>query len=360
MSIRHGLKSGRQLYRSCWIIPVQRNRLSPANHRGFKLSESKGIRTETTFDHKNSKAGGIRGLFRVLDAKKEVCERTAITKKAEIFKKIEGVYNIFTPPAASSGKRRRKPEKFSLQKKPGPPGGLHNFRRRKPEKFSLQKKVYTKKASYVNIHAVMNAATIKLFIIPLFWMLAACSSLDKTCAGINWREMGRQDSARGRSFHQMFEEQQEMCGLDPDSVQAKAYKNGFQAGIREYCSFKSGYIYGFSELDEKSENCPKGLREAFAYGYKLGGYMSKIQLMKADLESKIQSIIQEISKEEARLEGFSQRFKEHGRKSAAGLQKRKAQKAKALNLPKAHTTARQKKLYKGGEDTDPPFSKSSF
>ena len=68
--------------------------------------------------------------------------------------------------------------------------------------------------------------------------------MDKACSGINWREMGRQDSARGLSFHQVFEEQQEMCGLDPDSVQAKAYRNGFQAGVREYCSLKAAISMG--------------------------------------------------------------------------------------------------------------------
>lgn len=141
----------------------------------------------------------------------------------------------------------------------------------------------------------------KWFLILLPLIFSGCSSLDKSCVGINWHEMGRQDSARGLSFNEVFSEKQEMCDLDPESVYTKAYRNGFQAGVREYCNFKTGYIYGFSQLEEKSDSCPPELREVFSYGYRLGGYMSKIQHLKATLENKIESIEKEIKKQEARL-----------------------------------------------------------
>ena len=73
----------------------------------------------------------------------------------------------------------------------------------------------------------------------------------------------------------------------------------------------------------KKKNCPKGLREVFSYGYKLGGYMSKIQLIKAELDGKIQNIINEISKEEARLES--------GAKALIASQRRKRQTQRAKN-----------------------------
>ena len=141
----------------------------------------------------------------------------------------------------------------------------------------------------------------KSFLIVLSLIFSGCSSLDKSCVGVNWHEMGRQDSARGLSFNEVFSERQEMCDLDPESVYTKAYKNGFQTGIREYCNFKTGYIYGFSQLKEQSEGCPQNLKEVFSYGYKLGGYMSKIQHLKASLENKIESIEREIEKQSDRL-----------------------------------------------------------
>ena len=125
--------------------------------------------------------------------------------------------------------------------------------------------------------------------------------MEKSCVGINWHEMGRQDSTRGVPFDEIFLERQEACSLDPESFHTKAYKNGFQDGIREYCNFKTGYIYGFSQLERKEESCPPSLQELFSYGYRLGSYMSKIQQLKASLENKIDSIEREIKKQEEQL-----------------------------------------------------------
>lgn len=126
--------------------------------------------------------------------------------------------------------------------------------------------------------------------------------MDKSCVGVNWHEMGRQDSTRGLPFEEAFSERQEICSLDPESVYTKAYKNGFQDGIREYCNFKTGYIYGFSQLEKTSESCPESLKELFVYGFRLGNYMSKIQQLKATLENKIDSLEREIKKQEKQLQ----------------------------------------------------------
>ena len=139
-------------------------------------------------------------------------------------------------------------------------------------------------------------------------IFTGCSSLEKSCVGINWHEMGRQDSTQGLPFEEMFSERQEMCSLDPESVYTEAYKNGFQDGLREYCNFKTGYIYGFSQLEKKEKSCPPSLQELFSYGYKLGAYMSKIQQLKATLENKIDSIEREIKKQEKQLQ-YSEIFK---------------------------------------------------
>lgn len=119
--------------------------------------------------------------------------------------------------------------------------------------------------------------------------------------GINWHEMGRQDSAKGLSFEEIFSERQEICSLDPDSVHVKAYKNGFQDGAREYCNFKTGYIYGFSQLEKKVEGCSPEQRKIFFHGFKMGSYMSKIQALKVSLENKIDSIEKEIEQQERKM-----------------------------------------------------------
>lgn len=131
--------------------------------------------------------------------------------------------------------------------------------------------------------------------------LSGCSSMEKSCQGINWHEAGRQDSSKGVSFEESFEERREMCSLDPDSIYVRAYRNGFKAGASEYCNFKTGYIYGFSQLEKKTDGCPPDQRKLFLNGFKMGAYMSQIQQLRASLENKIDSIRQEIKKQEKRL-----------------------------------------------------------
>ena len=91
--------------------------------------------------------------------------------------------------------------------------------------------------------------------------------------------------------------------MDPESVYAKAYKNGFQNGMREFCNFKTGYIYGFLSAGKKQKTAvPSSLQELFSYGFRLGNYMSKIQQLKATLENKIDSLEREIKKQEKQLQ----------------------------------------------------------
>ena len=132
-------------------------------------------------------------------------------------------------------------------------------------------------------------------------VLAGCAGMEKSCRGINWHEAGRQDSSRGVSFHESFEERREMCNLDSDSIYVKAYKNGFRAGTGEYCNFKTGYIYGFSHLEKKTDGCPPDQKKLFVYGFKMGAYMSQIQQLRASLENKIDSLQKEIKKQEKKL-----------------------------------------------------------
>ena len=148
----------------------------------------------------------------------------------------------------------------------------------------------------------MKEKTEKLLLFVLFALIfSGCSSMEKSCMGINWHEMGRQDSAKGLSFEETFSERQEICSLDPDSFHVKAYKNGFQDGAREYCNFKTGYIYGFSQLEKKVESCSPEQKKIFFYGFKMGAYMSTIQALKVSLENKIDSIEQEIKKQERKM-----------------------------------------------------------
>ncbi len=129
-----------------------------------------------------------------------------------------------------------------------------------------------------------------LFLLSAFYFLPACNHLDSNCLEINWYELGRQDSTRGLKRRVSFEQRREVCPVDSDSIYAKAYKNGFDAGLMEYCSFKTGYIYSLSQMDQEVSACPKTLKKEFVKGYEIGSYMKQIQSLQKEIQEKIQSL----------------------------------------------------------------------
>ena len=130
-----------------------------------------------------------------------------------------------------------------------------------------------------------------LFIFLLFFFLfPACSHLDNNCLEVNWYELGRQDSTRGLKRKVSFEQRREICPIDSNSIYAKAYKNGFDAGLREYCSFKTGYIYSLSQMEQEVSACPKSLKKEFIKGYEVGSYMKQIQSLQQEIQEKIQDV----------------------------------------------------------------------
>ena len=132
------------------------------------------------------------------------------------------------------------------------------------------------------------------FFLIFFLFLSACNHLNKSCLEINWYEVGRQDSTRGLEWKNTFSERKRICALKKDSSQAKAYKNGFDSGLREYCRFKTGYIYGLSKSKEQPKVCPEPLRKSFVNGYKAGVYMTEIQTLQSKLQKQINNLEEKI------------------------------------------------------------------
>ena len=140
------------------------------------------------------------------------------------------------------------------------------------------------------------------FILFLFFCcFSSCSHLNSNCLEINWYELGRQDSTRGLKRSVSFAQRREICPFPPDSIYAKAYKNGFDTGLREYCSFKTGYIYSLSQMKQETSACPKNLKIEFAKGYEIGSYMKQIQTLQNEIQEKIQKV-------NKKLETHSSRF----------------------------------------------------
>ena len=138
-----------------------------------------------------------------------------------------------------------------------------------------------------------------LIFLIFFLFLGACNHLNKSCLEINWYEVGRQDSTRGRKWEDTFSERKQICSFKKDSHHERSYKNGFDVGLREYCSFKTGYIYGLSKTEEQAKVCPEDLKKKFSNGYEAGTYMTKIQTLQNELQKQIGHLEEKITNYES-------------------------------------------------------------
>ena len=140
-----------------------------------------------------------------------------------------------------------------------------------------------------------------IFFCLLLVLPIACGHLDDNCMEINWYELGRQDSLESSSKEQSLSYRREICPLSPDSIYTKAYENGFEAGLREYCNFKTGYIYSLSEMEQDVSACPDHLKLEFATGYEIGSYMKQIQSLQQEIQDKIQELDIKLNEQEGRF-----------------------------------------------------------
>ena len=129
----------------------------------------------------------------------------------------------------------------------------------------------------------------------------ACSHLDNSCLEVNWYELGRQDSSRGLTQSASFSERQKVCPIKSNSIQAKAYRNGFSAGLISYCSFKTGYIYSLSQMGQEISACPEDLKMEFIKGYEIGAHMKTIQSLQKEIQDKIQTVNKKLENHHSRF-----------------------------------------------------------
>lgn len=139
------------------------------------------------------------------------------------------------------------------------------------------------------------------FLASVFPLFLSCSHLSVNCLEVNWHELGRQDSTRGLKREISFKQRRKVCPIEPDSIYAKAYHNGFSTGLKEYCNFKTGYIYSLSQMSQEVDGCPEDLKMEFVKGYEVGSFMKEIQSLQNEIQEKIQSV-------NKKLENHSTRF----------------------------------------------------
>ena len=139
-------------------------------------------------------------------------------------------------------------------------------------------------------------------LLPLCLFLSvSCTSLNQSCLSLNWYELGHQDSTKDSSLKESFKKRQNSCYVPKKSIYAKAYRNGFESGLRQYCSFKTGYMSSMYEEKESSSACPQELKSQFDRGYEIGSRMKIIDSLQNELEGKINQLKQSLKNKDTRF-----------------------------------------------------------
>lgn len=124
--------------------------------------------------------------------------------------------------------------------------------------------------------------------------LPSCYSLSKEeCIAANWKVIGDTDGAAGRDPQSRFAEHVKSCERVKIVPDQSTWYQGFQEGVKRYCTPLSGAQHGEAG-DGYNNVCPPQTATGFMQGYALGKRVHDIRQRKDSVDSSISSRQSEI------------------------------------------------------------------
>ena len=122
----------------------------------------------------------------------------------------------------------------------------------------------------------------------LLALSAGCATLNENeCRSVDWRELGRQDGAKGYES-QRLGEHMGACGKFGIAPDADAYRAGREEGLRQYCTPENALHLGLSGSGYH-QVCAGEVGEMFALTYNRGAALRTIQSDIQDLQNRLDS-----------------------------------------------------------------------
>lgn len=131
-------------------------------------------------------------------------------------------------------------------------------------------------------------------VVALVATVAGCSSglTREECELVDWRGIGYEDGLQGRPQTQVAQHRKD-CAQHGVSMDLAAYREGWNAGVAQYCQAANGYRQGRNGAGYAAV-CPSELEPAFLDAYREGRELY-------DLQSEVRRLSQAISTREQRL-----------------------------------------------------------
>jgi hypothetical protein len=144
-------------------------------------------------------------------------------------------------------------------------------------------------------------------------LLSGCATMNEDeCRSADWYSVGFEDGAHGRSINYIGNHR-EACAEYGISPQAGRYQDGWNEGIRRYCTPRNGYEAGMRGRS-RSTQCPADLarefRVAYQYGYRIYLLQRDLSAIDHDMraaEKELEQVQRELAKIEKQLMGESRR-----------------------------------------------------
>ena len=134
-----------------------------------------------------------------------------------------------------------------------------------------------------------------LFLLLATALLGGCATMDEAeCVSADWYALGHDDGQQGKKAAH-YSEYRKDCSAYGVNVDADAYADGWESGIRDYCTRDNGYRVGVVGKIYQS-SCPLVLADTFVSSYQSGRAVYLKQLRVNSLRHKVQKTGDDLSK----------------------------------------------------------------
>ena len=123
----------------------------------------------------------------------------------------------------------------------------------------------------------------------------APSLSEEQCRGGRWGEIGFSDGRAGLPAQAQLYEHTQACGRYQIAPVTATYLEGWNIGVRDYCTPQRGHSEGLEGNDYQNV-CPADLESAFLVSYRLGQQIYTVRAKYRSMEHELNRNIDEIAK----------------------------------------------------------------
>lgn len=168
----------------------------------------------------------------------------------------------------------------------------------------------------------MNRKITLAILSSAFLLLSGCATMNEDeCRSADWYSVGFEDGAHGRPINYIGNHR-EACAEYGIRPQADRYQDGWNKGIRRYCTPRNGYQAGMRG-HSRGAQCPADLawefNAAYQYGHRIYLLNRELSAIEHDMraaQNELDQVKHELAKIEEQLMGGGRSDREHDRQNA--------------------------------------------